>query len=110
MISASAQGEQFVYHGLSYTILDPTDHTVDVARNREISGDLIIPAIVRHRGSEYSVTSIGSSAFQKCTGLTTIEIPNSVTYIGEYVFSECTGLTSVVIPNSVTSIQNGAFA
>ena len=57
-----------------------------------------------------SVTSIGSSAFSNCTGLTNITIPNSVTSIGEYAFQQCTGLTSVTIPNSVTSIGTGAFS
>ncbi len=57
-----------------------------------------------------SVTSIGSSAFYNCTGLTSIVIPNSVTSIGSSAFYGCTGLTSIVIPNSVTSIGGSAFA
>ena len=56
-----------------------------------------------------SVTSIGSSAFYGCSGLTFVTIPNSVTNIGNDAFSYCTGLTSVTIPNSVTSIGDGAF-
>ena len=56
-----------------------------------------------------SVTSIGSSAFYYCTGLTSITIPNSVTSIGDRAFSSCAKLTSVTIPNSVTSIGDGAF-
>ena len=57
-----------------------------------------------------SVTSIGSSAFRDCSGLTSVTIPNSVTTIGSYAFAYCSGLTSVTIPNSVTSIGNKAFA
>ena len=57
-----------------------------------------------------SVTSIGSSAFYNCSGLTSVTIPNSVTSIGDYyAFQGCSGLTSVNIPNSVTSIGYGAF-
>ncbi len=56
-----------------------------------------------------SVTSIGDSAFQGCSGLTSITIPNSVTSIGRFAFGNCSGLTSITIPNSVTSIDNYAF-
>ena len=56
-----------------------------------------------------SVTSIGSSAFYNCKGLTSITIPNSVAYIVEGAFEGCTGLTSINIPNSVISIGDYAF-
>ena len=57
-----------------------------------------------------SVTEIGWSAFQNCSGLTSITIGNSVTSIGAYAFSGCRGLTSIDIPNSVTSIGDWAFS
>ena len=78
-------------------------------RYNNISGDLIIPESVTYSGTTYSVTSIGSSAFVFCTGLTSVTIPNSVTSIGNYAFSECSGLTSVTIGNSVTSIGEHVF-
>ena len=56
-----------------------------------------------------SVTSIGKHAFYECSSLTSVEIPNSVTSIGDNAFYGCDGLTSVTIPNSVTSIGNYAF-
>ncbi len=57
-----------------------------------------------------SVTSIGNNAFYECSGLTSVTIPNSVTSIGDWAFYYCSGLTSVTIPNSVTSIGYNAFA
>ena len=56
-----------------------------------------------------SVTSIGSSAFDDCSSLTSITIPDGVTSIGRYAFFDCSGLTSVTIGNSVTSIDYQAF-
>lgn len=55
------------------------------------------------------INLIAGSAFQKCIGLTSLEIPNSVTSIGDYAFAYCSGLTSIKIPNSVTEIGSAAF-
>ena len=78
------------------------------------SGDVNIPSAVTYNSKSYSVTSIGNDAFNDafddCSGLTSITIPNSVTSIGEGAFSDCSGLTSITIPNSVTSIGSSAFS
>ena len=53
------------------------------------SGAIVIPEKVTYDGTEYSVTSIGYYAFEGCSGLTSITIPNSVTSIGGGAFYEC---------------------
>ena len=74
------------------------------------SGNIIIPKTITFKGVVCNVTSIGSSAFYKCSSLTSITIPNSVTSIGGDAFRGCSGLTSITIGNSVTSIGNYAFS
>ena len=56
-----------------------------------------------------SVKSIGESAFDGCSSLTSITIPSCVTGIGQRAFYGCSSLTSIDIPNSVTTIGNYAF-
>ena len=55
------------------------------------------------------VTNIGSSAFERCTSLKNIDIPDSVTSIASNMFAWCTSLTSITIPNGVTSIGSYVF-
>ena len=68
-----------------------------------------IPETVTYNGTTYSVTSIGNYAFEHCTSLTSIILPNSVTSIGARAFGGCSALTSITLPNSVTSIGSWAF-
>ena len=56
------------------------------------------------------MTIVGNSAFSGCTGLTSIDLPNSLTIIGERAFYNCRALTDILnIPNSVTTICDYAF-
>lgn len=56
-----------------------------------------------------SITSIEASSFNYCSSLSSITLPNSLTKIGNYAFAHCRGLTSISIPSSVISIQHNAF-
>ena len=55
------------------------------------------------------VTFIGDYAFMGCSSLSRLVIPESVTSIGDGAFSFCESLTSIIIPDSVTSIGADAF-
>ena len=68
-------------------------------------GMILIPS----RAAGLEVTGIRNQSFKYCSGLTSINIPNSVTWIGADAFLGCSSLTSINIPNSVTSIGQSAF-
>ena len=77
--------------------------TIGTFKNAEI-------AISERSPSGDLVTSIGDSAFKRCTGLMSIFVPDSVATIGDSAFGQCTGLTSIVIPDNVTTIGDSAFS
>ncbi|MDD6526336.1 MAG: leucine-rich repeat protein [Oscillospiraceae bacterium] len=74
--------------------------------NDSISGNVTIPSKL----GGYPVTGIGDSAFEECSGLASVTIPDSVTSIGKEAFCGCTGLKSVTIGKGVTSIGDYAFS
>lgn len=108
----------YTYEGqtLTYTILDEDTKTCRTSRDQNNStpgnnytGDLIIPSVAWDGDKGYTVIELGERAFEDCSGLTSVIIPNTVTYIGNNAFEGCSGLTSVIIPNSVTYIGSNAF-
>ena len=83
----------FYLNGNSYF---PSNNAVVFDCYESKSGDLIIPSTISYNGTTYSVTSIGEWAFNRCSSLTSVAIPNSVTSIGQSAFYGCNGLTSIV--------------
>ena len=74
------------------------------------SGDVVIPEKITYKDEVFSVVSIRDYAFDFCSDLTSITIPNSITSVGNSAFSNCFNLTTVTIPNSVTKIGDYAFS
>ena len=116
LTSITAWAYDFELNGVYYNITDANAKTVEVTyvengigNSDFYYGAITIPKRVSKENVTYDVTSIGNSAFVRCSGLTSITIPNSVTSIGGSAFYFCSALTSVTIPNSVTSIGVYAF-
>ena len=54
-------------------------------------------------------TSISQAAFESCTMLVNVTLPDSMVMIGDGAFRYCKSLTSVTIPDGVTHIGDSAF-
>ena len=97
LCSITASAQDFEVDGIYYKITSSTDKMVEVTYkgytsgtySNEYTGNVVIPESVTYGDVVYSVTSIGRSAFQYCTGLTSVVIPNSITSIGNYAFYVC---------------------
>jgi len=90
--------------------LEVTFRRTDIPSNHDTyTGNVVIPEEVTYMNRTRKVTGIGIAAFNDCSALYSVTIPNSVTSIGSSAFYGCFGLTSISIPNSVTSIGSGAF-
>lgn len=57
-----------------------------------------------------TVTSIAPYVFRDCKGLEDIVIADGVTEIGKYALSGCSGLASISLPEKLQSIDSAAFS
>lgn len=94
-----------------YTTID--EKVISFFKESELTSDIKSHTYDNGKGViiyNNDVTEISDNAFNGCSSLTNISLPNSVSSIGESAFYCCSSITSVTIPDNVTSIGFGAFA
>ena len=109
LFAACMMAEEFEVDGIYYSTL--TSNTVQVVKptSGKYTGDITIPATV-YNGQTYQVVAIGDYAFQGANQVTSVTLPLvGITSIGSFAFNDCTGLTSFMLPASITSIGERAF-
>lgn len=96
--------------------------------------NVVIPATITVKGTDYFVTAIGNNAFYECENLQSVTIsdgitvignrafegvhdgdteftlPSTLTTIGENAFWNVNGLKTLILPDGLESIGNSAFA
>jgi hypothetical protein len=108
-------GQLFIMGANNYLVaLSTTENSGLVTVTFSGSGNLSQAIVNAGLGSATKViiggySSIGGSAFNGKTQITSITIPDSVTVISDNAFRNCSGLTSITIPDSVTIINNQTF-
>ena len=79
------------------------------SEEKENLKEVIIPSTVVKESKNYKVVTIGKRAFDNCTNMEEISLPEGITGIGEYAFNGCEKLEAITLPNSVTKIGNCVF-
>ena len=109
--SGLADAMQPVVNTAEFEVLENEDGSVTIERYIGSGGDVVIPAEIDGK----PVSAIGNvfgtiGAFQDCTNVTSVVIPDGVVEIQDNAFYGCTNLEVVTVPSSVTLLRNCAFS
>lgn len=109
--------------GIRYLIED--GHAVVARQDKDLGGDIVIPASIEYGGTHYDVVELAAptnivhysdntvstenGAFQDCA-ITGITLPTSVKVVPAGAFQNCTKLVRVSLPEGLTTLNPGCFA
>ena len=83
---------------------------LSIGRNWTYGGSGAMTTSIKNLTLTNGVTVIPYYAFHKCSGLTSVNIPESVTSIGKSAFSDCSGLKTLIIEDGDTELNVGDSA
>lgn len=87
--------------------------TVEGTTASSLSGALTLPTVVGNSMVSYDVVAVASSAFagklMTSINWTPAGATPTIQTIGAFAFNGCTSLTSVTLPDSIVSVEMGAF-
>ena len=89
MACLHVSAQNFTVGDIKYKVLSAEDKTCEIIGNIGVYGNVSLPVNVEYDASTYTVTSIAEEAFESCSSLTSINIPEGVTRIGLCAFYGC---------------------
>jgi len=126
-LPALARDFTYTYEGqtLTYTVIDEDAKTCQTkdgilgvgiiggpqdTPGNDVSGSVIIPAVVNDGKNDYTVTTLGYYAFLCCNELTSVELPSTLKTFPTSSFSRCQNLKSItlnsILPPTLSSYNN----
>lgn len=109
--SGLADAMQPVVNTAEFEVLENEDGSVTIERYIGSGGDVVIPAEIDGKPVSAIGNVVGTiGAFQDCTNVTSVVIPDGVVEIQDNAFYGCTNLEVVTVPSSVTLLRNCAFS
>lgn len=81
-----------------------TDHHVNPC-----NGTIKIPATVRHGDAVYTINAIGPKALAGAERLDTVIMPATILQVGDFAFEGCTSLRHIIMPEGQPTFRQGTF-
>lgn len=98
--------QTFEVDGSKYTVIEGSN--VELTKYGGEGGIVTLPATVSSEGTEYTLTKLGTNAFEYKMSVKQVVLPESVTEIGEQCFNT-SGLESITMTDNVEIIGDYAF-
>ena len=84
------------------------DYVEGWSNERDVSGTLEIPAVVKANGICYCVKKLGGNSLAMCTNVSSLKLNEGLESIGHQAIRWCRNIKELIVPNSVKEVW-GAF-
>ena len=112
MILSCENKDLVEYDGITYQFVEEKniyDGSVDQYYSVESVPKDWTEVTIPEKIDEFEVKCVNPSAFDNCTKLKSVSLPDGITYINDYAFKNCTSLTELKLPKELEHVGGAAF-
>ena len=84
------------------------DYVEGWSNERDVSGTLEIPVVVKSNGISYCVKKLGDNSLARCVNVSSLKLNEGLESIGRQAIRWCRNIKELIVPNSVKEVW-GAF-